>query len=167
MSYNTFSRVPIHFQQDNELFKSSDAGQRIGATDYQGGQEATLDTGAVRNQYRAPEDRANGNTFFRRNGLNELDIEGSTYKIIESIESVKQGSGVSPEEMTILSVMFPGAFGDDNGTAAAMARINLRLSPVEYSLLRMKVAQHFQETMAANMGVTGAGPHGMVPNTGY
>lgn len=166
MTYNN-SRVPIHLQQDNTLFKSSDAGQRIGATDHQGGQEVAVDAGPGRNQYRAPADRANGNMFFRRNGLNELDIEGSVYKIIDAIESTKQGVGINPEDTAILNVMFPGAFGDDNGTAEAMARINLRLSPTEYTLLRMKVAQHFQEVMQANMGVTGAGPHGIVPNTGY
>lgn len=167
MSYNTFSRVPMHLQQANEMFKSSDAGQRIGATDHQGGQEVAVDAGPGRNRYRAPTDRANGNMFFRRNGMNELDIEGSCYKIIDAIQSVKQGVGVCPEDLAILNVMFPGCFGDDNGTAEAMARINLRLSPAEYALLRMKVAQHFQQTMQANMGVTGAGPHGMLPNTGY
>ena len=166
MTYSTFSRVPIHLQEDNDMFKSSDAGQRIGATDFQGGQEVAVEVGPG-NRYRAPEDRANGNTFFRRNGLNELDIDGSVYKIIDAIESFKQGVGVNPEDTAILSIMFPGAFSDDNGTAEAMARINLRLSPAEYLLLRMKVAQHFQQTMQANMGVTGAGPHGIVPNTGY
>ena len=80
---------------------------------------------------------------------------------------MKQGVGVSPEDLAILTVMFPGAFGDDNGTAEAMARINLRLSPTEYALLRIKVAQHYQQVMGANMVVTGAGPHGILPNTVY
>lgn len=156
MSSHNLPRKPVRFLPQNEaLLKAQDAGQSHEATDYS--QDVVIPTvGPKRSSYRMPLDRECGNYMFRRYMDGSLDLSYACHKVIDAIHQAKDSGGadvLNSLQKVALSVLFPNSFDFvDSAMVPQIASVQLRLSPEEVQLIRMKVAAHLAEEMNWNAG---------------
>ena len=145
-------RVPVRFIPENaelldQMAKSNDAGQKIGATDYQANSAGVLNQ-EMTPVYRTPHDRENGNVLFRRYPDGTLDLEWAKHQVVDAIHKVRDGILPTSLEQAALSCCFPGTFSYiDNSLVDSVRTVNLRITPMESMAVAVLVAKHLQDEL--------------------
>jgi len=146
-------RVPIRFIEENaEILdgfeKSLDAGQRLNGTNQVTDEDVVHVT--MGQSYRTAPGRTYGNVFFRREPDGSLCYDYAVGNVVDALHRHKDGVALNGVEEVALAVLFPETLGGlhNNGTLAAMAAIQLKLSPGEIFHLRQLVAGHLANEMA-------------------
>jgi hypothetical protein len=137
-------RMPIRFlPQNQELLKSLDAGQRRGGTDYNNDTKVPEQSG-VKNSYRTPVDRVNGNTAFRRLPNGQLDYDYACQQVVDAIRKQKDGVALTSQEQAICAVCYPSVFSSymDPAMVEAYRDQVLKCTPEECLLVALKVGAH-------------------------
>jgi hypothetical protein len=159
MSYNNQPRIPVRFLPHNEELVKAQSGDDHKPADYR--EELTVATvlPGVQHSYRTPAGRVSGNDVFRRYTNGSLDLDYACAKIVQALHLAKDGGGVdvlNGVDKIVLSVLFPTSF-DTVGSQMAghVAHVQLRITPEEVQMLRMKVAAKLAEELNWNAGMGG------------
>lgn len=144
---NNFPRIPVRYLETNQELLKSQYGSNISgasheATDYRNTEEvATLTT--IPDQYRAPLDRMHGNEMARRNPDGTLDIDYMKHKVLDALKILKNKGTLNAIQELALSCVFPTVFQYvDPALSNTLARVNLKISPEECSMIAFAVADH-------------------------
>jgi len=156
-TFTHLPRLPLNLQK---AFSGGSAGEEL--SDYKSAEPETVPeypTGVVAT-YRAPADRVNGNSVFRRYPNASLDIDYAANKVIDMIHRVQESDNSSGfltnQEELILSVVFPRVFCFvDEAMLDHMREVNLRITMDEAVLVAMKVSAHLKEELNYNAGTGG------------
>lgn len=152
-----FPRLPVRFLAHNqELLKSqqSMAGAELGATDYEVTESAPV--AVPEPQFRAPGDRNLGNLLFRRFPNGMVDVENAKMVVVDIIHKVKDLVPLTELEHVVLGCFFPGQFPYvAPGLVEQLSAVQLRLSPLEMSMISEAVAAHLSAEMSWNAGAGG------------
>jgi len=156
------SKVPVRFIEGNqELLKSmgTDYSSVKGKTDYINDVHANVEMARIEENYRTPTGRVNGNELFRRYLDGRLDIKYAVHKVVDALHKYREHAvPLYTQELVALQILFPEVISDgliDPSMVSAVAGVNVKITPQERELIRIKVASHIAEEINWNAGMGG------------
>ena len=157
MNSGNLPRVPVRFLPQNEELLKKAEGAREGTTDYKLTEFAEVHLPNVPVQrYRTPHDRVSGNLVFRRYPDGSLDFDYAKHSVVDAARKAKEGLPLTPQEETVLSVLFPQQFDFlDGGMLSHVRRTVLKITEEETAIVAKMVRAHFAEVLNYNAGFGG------------